>query len=382
MARYLVVAHQTGASPELRRAIERLVNAEPEAEFGLLVPATPVSHMFTWNDGETLEVAQRNAQAASEMLLHAGANVTRTVIGSRVPLSAIDDEVREGPGYDGIVICTFPAGMSRWLKLDIVNQARKRTGLPVTHVVADPTRARARPENAVPTGGMGWLQPEPAHPRPGGDSSATPQPLRSGGGTAVAERPRTVIGEEEVGSLNLPHVERADLPEELHELWDKLDMGDGVADIFRVMGNNPGLLRTYVQMLNALWHATGIDPATRELAILRVASLCRSQYLWHSHVRIAREHGVSDDRIRGVNRWQASELAHFDRRDRAVFAYVDAVVNHSPEVRERHAVLSDFFPLASIIALNLLAGFYQMTAQFAEAMDLQTGERFIGWDLY
>lgn len=73
MSRYLVVAHQTATSRELRARVRALVLAEPGAEFTLLVPATPVSHLFTWEDDETLDVAQRRAEEARLCLQEARA---------------------------------------------------------------------------------------------------------------------------------------------------------------------------------------------------------------------------------------------------------------------------------------------------------------------
>ena len=43
MGRYLLVAHQTADSPELRGRVLELVRQDPAAEFVLLVPATPIS---------------------------------------------------------------------------------------------------------------------------------------------------------------------------------------------------------------------------------------------------------------------------------------------------------------------------------------------------
>ncbi len=148
MGRYLIVAHQTAGSPELRRHVATIVGNDPDARFSVLVPATPVQHLFTWEEGETLAIARRNANEAAELLRDAGANVTRVTIGGRVPMPAIEDELRLEGGYTGIVICTFPPGASRWLKLDLVNQARRKTGLPVTHVTA-----AVRERSAVARGG-------------------------------------------------------------------------------------------------------------------------------------------------------------------------------------------------------------------------------------
>jgi hypothetical protein len=140
MARYLVVAHQTAASPELiARALE-LAAEHPGAEFVLLVPATPVAHLLhTWEEDEVREVALRRAKAAGDALVAAGVNLVDARIGDASPMQAVDDELTEHSGYDAILLSTFPPGVSRWLKGDLPARLRRRHGLPVDHVVAAPT---------------------------------------------------------------------------------------------------------------------------------------------------------------------------------------------------------------------------------------------------
>jgi len=36
-----------------------------------------------------------------------------------------------------LVICTFPPGVSRWLKLDLVHRAERKVHVPVIHVVTE-----------------------------------------------------------------------------------------------------------------------------------------------------------------------------------------------------------------------------------------------------
>ena len=52
MSNYLVVAHQTATSPELLRRAS-VADRDSGALFTLLVPATPVVHLLTWEEGET-----------------------------------------------------------------------------------------------------------------------------------------------------------------------------------------------------------------------------------------------------------------------------------------------------------------------------------------
>ena len=145
MARHLIVAHQTAGSPELVDRVRQLAERDPEAEFVLLVPATPTSHLLTWEEGEARQLAALRAREAGEALRAAGVEVVAARVGSHSPLEAIGDELRAEPGYAGIVLSTFPPGLSRWLKGDLPNQLRRRYRLPVEHVVAAPTHASTRP---------------------------------------------------------------------------------------------------------------------------------------------------------------------------------------------------------------------------------------------
>jgi hypothetical protein len=141
MARHLIVAHQTAASPELVERVRQLAAGDPDAQFVLVVPATPTSHLLTWEEGEARQLAARRAEQASEALRAAGADVVAAKVGCHSPLEAVGDELQASPGYAGIVLSTFPPGLSRWLKGDLPNQLRRRYRLPVEHVVAAPARA-------------------------------------------------------------------------------------------------------------------------------------------------------------------------------------------------------------------------------------------------
>jgi hypothetical protein len=143
MSRYLVVTHQTALSPDLQRKVRTLVAEDPGAEFAVLVPEAP-GLPTTW-EGETVDVAGQRAEAAKTLLEEvARARVVRTAVGVPDPLQAIANELLAGPGYDALVICTLPPGISRWLKLDLVHRAERKFGLRVIHVVAE-APAPARP---------------------------------------------------------------------------------------------------------------------------------------------------------------------------------------------------------------------------------------------
>ena len=137
--RYLVVAHQTAQRPELVARLQEIHVQDREAEFTVLVPATPIEHLVLTEPGEREEIARRRAGAARRMLESAGLRVHDISVRTSSPTAAIREEVRTHPSeYAAIVISTFPPAISRWLKGNVKKRIERETGLPVIHVVAAP----------------------------------------------------------------------------------------------------------------------------------------------------------------------------------------------------------------------------------------------------
>lgn len=177
----------------------------------------------------------------------------------------------------------------------------------------------------------------------------------------------------------LPFAQRENIPEDLVYVWDR-NANNGVpANIFRTMANNPALWRSYLRLGNGLWTQCGLDVPTRELVILRTAILHHSLYEWHQHVRIGRQAGLTDERIVGLHHWRTSEL--YRDSERALLGYVDAVAASDHPSDEAHNELAKYFDASTMVGINLLSGFYGMTAKFLGAMEVETEDPFIGWQL-
>jgi hypothetical protein len=138
MSRYLVVAHQTATSPLLLEAVRGVREKDGEAEFVLLVPATPVRYLlFRRGDENDAEAgARKRGERARAMFAKKGVPLADVRIGAADPAEAIDQEVAAHPDYAGFVISTLPAENSRWLKMDLPRTVRAKHKRPVHHVVA------------------------------------------------------------------------------------------------------------------------------------------------------------------------------------------------------------------------------------------------------
>jgi hypothetical protein len=131
--RILVVANETLTGSPLRNAIVEM--AAGVAEDVLVVAPALNSQVRTWFSDEDAarEAATQRLDATVEDLRTAGVNV-RGEIGDGDPVQALEDALR-GFAADAIVISTHAEGSSNWLEEGVVEAARARFDVPITHVV-------------------------------------------------------------------------------------------------------------------------------------------------------------------------------------------------------------------------------------------------------
>jgi hypothetical protein len=134
MRSYLVVGNQTLASSELAKVIDELMAAGDPIDVHVVVPATPVQHGFTWDEGEARAAARERLDAFMDRLRELGAEASGEV-GSRDPIEAVQDALRGHP-VDEIILSTLPTGISRWLGQDVPTRLRGSVLVPVTVVTA------------------------------------------------------------------------------------------------------------------------------------------------------------------------------------------------------------------------------------------------------
>jgi hypothetical protein len=133
--RILVVANETVGGPELLSEIQER-SAGRRARVLVVCPAlnSPLRH---WVSDE--DEARANAQGRLDDSLGSMRAVGLEAdgeIGDGDPIQAIEDAVRTFRP-DELVISTHPLGRSHWLERGVVEKARERFELPLTHVVVD-----------------------------------------------------------------------------------------------------------------------------------------------------------------------------------------------------------------------------------------------------
>ena len=141
MPAYLVVANQTLGGPTLAAALEDRVG-RGDARFHVVVPATPVPHGLTWDEADAKRAAQGRLDTLLRRLHDLGADASGE-IGASDPVAAACDALREHVA-DEVLLSTLPAGVSRWLHMDVPTRLKGCVEIPV--IVLTATR------EAVPAG--------------------------------------------------------------------------------------------------------------------------------------------------------------------------------------------------------------------------------------
>jgi membrane protein implicated in regulation of membrane protease activity len=133
--RILVVANETVQGEALRAAVRE--RAEGRREQVLVVVPALNARLKHWTSDEddARAKAEGRLRASLAELERAGV-VARGEVGDADPLQALADGCRSF-GPDEIIISTHPEGRSHWLESGVVERARERFDVPITHVVVD-----------------------------------------------------------------------------------------------------------------------------------------------------------------------------------------------------------------------------------------------------
>jgi 4-carboxymuconolactone decarboxylase len=156
------------------------------------------------------------------------------------------------------------------------------------------------------------------------------------------------------------------------ELRDVIDRIRGarrgkLLNIYRLMLHTPEVAAAWFELNSALRFKTRLDGKTRELAILLVAMLNGVDYVFRAHASsYALQEGLSVDQIQAFADWRASE--HFDIRQRALLAYVEAMTRDVTVGDEIYDALRQHYSDREIVELTVLIGAYNMLTRVLQAL--------------
>ena len=165
---------------------------------------------------------------------------------------------------------------------------------------------------------------------------------------------------------------RADTPEEYRHLLSTEER-----NVYRTLAHVPESLEQFRAFGGTLREELDLDPRERELVILTAASALRSAYEWHQHVPIGLAEGLSRQEILAISNRNYEAFEDFER---TLVEYVDSYITGSVD-DETYDALAACIDESKVVGIGLLAGIYLVISRQMDALEVETEEPFVGWDL-
>ena len=166
-----------------------------------------------------------------------------------------------------------------------------------------------------------------------------------------------------------------ELDEQQRELVRGVLAPGGTQNIFRTLVRHPGLFRKWMPFGGKLLNGK-LPARERELAILRVGWLCRSEYEWGQHVPIGKRAGLTDE-----------EIARIPKGPRADgWSDLDAAILRATDELHEDACISDptwerlaqEFDDKQLIELVMSVGHYHLVSMTLNTLGVQREEGVVG----
>jgi alkylhydroperoxidase family enzyme len=130
-------------------------------------------------------------------------------------------------------------------------------------------------------------------------------------------------------------------------------------NIVGLLAHAEGQFVPWMQLSNSLINASELDPELREVAILRVASLSPgAEYEWVQHEQIAREIGLSEDRIRAIRSGNCAKP-----HDQLICDFTEQVVTALSPTPDTWGAITDLLSARQIVELMIVIGHYMSLAR-------------------
>jgi 4-carboxymuconolactone decarboxylase len=141
--------------------------------------------------------------------------------------------------------------------------------------------------------------------------------------------------------------------------------------VFGLMLRHPGLFRCQMDMGMQLFKGE-LSPRERELAVLRIAWLCRAPFEWGEHVDIAKRYGVGVDEIERLT--LGSSDPGWSEHDRAILKAVEELLGQQMISDETWEVLARTWTERQLLEFPMLVGQYFATALQQNALRVKLAD--------
>jgi alkylhydroperoxidase family enzyme len=165
-----------------------------------------------------------------------------------------------------------------------------------------------------------------------------------------------------------PRLPFKDVPSDIREKVVRLG-GNPNLNLYKILSNNPTLLSSWIDFAFSLRRNCTTPRQTRELMILRGAQLCHSEYEWFQHEKMARDCGISKEKIDSISQWQTSPL--FNEKEKVAIELMETLVQNQGNMNDQlDEQLKKHFTESEYLELILTGAFYIMVPTVLGALQV------------
>jgi alkylhydroperoxidase family enzyme len=165
-------------------------------------------------------------------------------------------------------------------------------------------------------------------------------------------------------------IEEHDHPE-LADLIAKIRAGrrGALINVYKLLLHAPPLAASWFDLISTARYRTELDGRLREIVIVRVAYLNRTDYVVKQHVpQLSAPEGLSQAECDALADWR--NTAFFSPRERAALAYADAMTRDVAVPDAVFEALRPHFNERQIVELTVLIGTYNMHTRVFMALGI------------
>jgi len=167
------------------------------------------------------------------------------------------------------------------------------------------------------------------------------------------------------------------LDEETRRILDRARMRGRVMNIFRTLAHHPKLLERWMVFGTHVLNKSTLPAREREMLILRIGWLCRSEYEWGQHVLIGKAAGLTDEEIERIK--AGPDAAGWTEQEASLLRAVDEVRADAFISDPTWQALSARLNRQQLLDLIFTVGQYNLVSMALNSLGVQLDEGIPGF---
>ena len=156
---------------------------------------------------------------------------------------------------------------------------------------------------------------------------------------------------------------------------DDRDVLSRPINLARALAHSPAGARAFSRLGGWIRFGSKLDPRLREMAILRVGVLARSDYEYSHHVKIGREFGLTDADIRAVIEGAGSPI--LGELERLVLTATDEATREGAIAQPTFESLGVHLDDELLVELTLVIAFYNAVVRFLASLAIDVEPEYL-----